>query len=424
MWRKTWIFLATLLISLAPLAAQDGVAAVSVVSAGPCTETNNAGGGGPGAPFGYLEGPVSGGNVVGGLVGLTGWALDDDGVFAVDLTVDGQVVTRSAYGAVRPGVAALYPSYPDSDAAGFSYKLDTTWFTNGIHTVSAVVTSLSGETSNLNNVVLQFNNTVQSLRPFGTIDFPNDNAEWFGVCDPNDSERRYEVISGWALDAGIEDNDHGLGYVELLIDGVVYANSRRDCSHSSVTGAFTNCYGIRTQAIEAIFESLKDAPHAGWRFVVDPGALMNLGWRPGQHVLTIRAGDQDSQVANIDSIVVTFGCDDFFGNQGSFGSIEPVAPGFATAVTQVTGWALDWEGVDRVDVYVNGFLVGEATYGFANPEVTGRYPGYPDSALPGWAFNLETRLLNEGRNVINVEVVDLENNRVGIGEREIVVSNP
>ena len=44
-------------------------------------------------PFGSFGGQVGGGNAGANLMPLTGWALDDNGVNAVDILVDGVVTT-------------------------------------------------------------------------------------------------------------------------------------------------------------------------------------------------------------------------------------------------------------------------------------------------------------------------------------------
>ena len=87
------------------------------------------------APFGSFGGIVGGGNAGGGLLPLTGWALDDNGVLAVDILVDGIVAARANYGRARAGVTARFPGYPDSASPGFALQLDTTHYLNGFHTV-------------------------------------------------------------------------------------------------------------------------------------------------------------------------------------------------------------------------------------------------------------------------------------------------
>src|SRR5687768_5423181 len=102
------------------------------------------------APFGVFGGKVDGGNAASGVVALHGWALDDDGVEAVDFVVaacappvtagrcnagQGFVAGRAGYGRARPGVTERFPGFPDTAAPGFGYLLDTTRYTNGLYRV-------------------------------------------------------------------------------------------------------------------------------------------------------------------------------------------------------------------------------------------------------------------------------------------------
>jgi hypothetical protein len=410
------LVLATILASagLLPLVADDG----------PCVQAPAVPN--PGQPFGYVDGLRTGSNAASGVVGFGGWALDDDGVTAVDVTVDGVVVGRSLYGGptnVRADVTKIYPGFPDSAAAGFAFQLDTTNHLNGLHSVSALVLSDSGEVRRLNAVDLEFLNTTHNLKPFGVIGFPEQNAEMVGICDIDNPVRRYTVIEGWALDAGVEINDHGVSWVELMLDGSLLLNTRTDCHHSPITGAFTNCYGLPRQDIQERYGSLKDAPRSGYRFVLDIGALIAFGWNPGHHELIVRVGDVDSQIANIDSITTFFTCDDFFGNQASFGDIDPIS-GLQSGLRELSGWALDWEGVFSVAVHIDGESVGFAAYGFPSPVITSRYPGFPDSALPAWLFDLSTVDLSDGPHEAQVFVRDIFGDETLIAEHPFTVSNP
>ncbi len=422
--RMIWIAAATAGALIAAGAAAQDFAAVSIVSAGPCASDTNPVGSGPGAPFGYFDGhPDAAIHGVSGLLALTGWALDDSGVARVEILVDDRTIAAAEYGQNRPGIDQLYPGFPNAGNAEFGYQLDTSHFLNGVHEVSAAVVSNTGERERLNTHLFLFTNTSHALVPFGGIEFPNDGAELAGNCNVLSPSRRYSVIYGWALDAGVETNDHGVGWVELLIDGSIYASTRRDCIHHPIAGAFTNCYGIRRLDVQEIYEPLKDASHAGFRFVLDIGVLIDFGYTPGHHVLTVRANDLDSQLANIDSMHVTFQCDDFFQNEASFGAIDP-APGANDGQIQVTGWALDREAVSRVDISIDGVFRGSAAYGLPLAGITSLYPGFPNTALPGWVFTVDTTVLSNGDHVLFANVVDNTKSVVGIGEMRFNVSNP
>jgi Bacterial Ig domain len=376
-------------------------------------------------PFGSFGGKVGGGNSGAGLIPLHGWALDDDGIASVDVLVDGRVAGRAAYGRARAGVTARFPGFPDSGLPGFGFELDTTRYLNGLHTVTIRVRSKSGETVNLEPRRFEFLNLTHNLQPFGKIEFPKANAELRGNCDVGDPARRFSVVSGYALDGGLTNEDSGIGYVELMIDRAVVANTQLDCQFLAGAGGLTDCYGIRRLDIEQVYPGLKDSPHAGYRFVLDVGVLLSfLGFTPGSHVLTVRAGDHADQVKNIAEIPVTFLCDEDVFNENSFGDIDQPRNGLLYHGTlRATGWALDWEGIQSVQVAVDGTILGNATIGFARPDVPGVYPGYPESLAAGWEFSFDTRTLSNGQHFLDVLVTDDVGAVTYIGKRRFVVNN-
>ena len=358
-------------------------------------------------PFGALGGIAGGGTSGTGVLPLHGWCLDDDGIAAVDIFVDGQLVGRAAYGRQRPDVNRAFPGIADSLHSGFAFQLNSARFLNGLHFVQPRCTSQTGEVSFVQGRELEFINNTHLLVPFGRIDFPNRNAQLFGNCDVTDPQRRYSVVEGWALDVGVEIGDEGIGYVELLIDGAIFANTRTDCFFDDEIGGLTNCQGLIRTDIEQSFPGLKDSPNSGFRFAMDIGALLDFGFVRGFHVLTIRAGDITGQFANIDEIPVVFLCDDDIANEGSFGRVgRPLDGSNHTGLLDVVGWALDFEGVREVEIWVDGEEVGMATLGGLRPGVSSRYPGFPDSLAPGFSFRLDTRVYENGPHQLQVFVED------------------
>jgi hypothetical protein len=391
-------------------------AALAVAAAGPAHAD---------PPFGSFGGQITGGNAGAGVMYLFGWALDDDGIAAVDIYVDGVIAGRAVYGRNRPGVGQQFPGFPDGDNAGWSFALNTTRYTNGLHTVTPRMISDIGEVRDLPSRVFEFFNTTHNLVPFGAVDQPQAHSELFGTCNPLAVNRRLTVVSGWALDVGVEQNDTGVGYVELLIDGTIFANTRTDCFFSPPLGGLTNCYGLRRFDIDRAFPDVRDAPHSGFRFVMDIGALIEFGYVEGFHVLSIRSGDVNANSSEFAEVPVTFLCDDRVGNEGAFGDIDLPTDGLVfDGVVTFTGWALDFEGVDRVRIFVDGSAVGDAVYGLLRPVVSAQFPGFPDTAAPGWSFSLDTTTLAEGDHDLQVFVVDDDGFATLIGEREFRVENP
>lgn len=375
-------------------------------------------------PFGAFGGIAGGGNGGGGVLPLHGWCLDDDGVAAVDIFVDGRIVGRADYGRRRTGVEQRYPGFPDSTAAGFGFRLDTTRFRNDVHVVQPRCRSRSGEVVFLPARRLQFTNTPLNLDPFGRIDFPPRNAELFGDCN---NFSTLSVVDGWALDVGVEIGDEGMGYAELLVDGSIVANTRTDCFFDPASGFLYNCLGFVRQDVERRYPGLKDSPRAGFRFALNIGAMIDFGYSRGFHVLTIRAGDIAGQVANIHEIPVFFGCRNETGDEPAFGQIFMPRNGqILNDTVTLTGWALDRGGVRTVEIWLDGEKVGDAFYGQRRLGVSARYPfpSYPDSALPGWSFSLDTTQFSDGFHNLQVFVIDdIGGDRVLIGERTFRIDN-
>ncbi len=377
------------------------------------------------APFGSFGGKVGGGNAGSGQMALFGWALDDNGIAAVDIVVDGVIVGRSTYGRSRPQVTRQFPGFPDTNLPGFAYQLDTTRFLNGLHRVQPRVLSRSGEVTLLTSRVFEFNNVTHNLIPFGKIEFPNQNAEMRGRCTLSNGNRRLYTVSGWALDSGVQTDDTGVGYVELMIDRAVLYNTQSNCDYAVATGGLTQCYGVRRLDIEKQFPGLPNSPHSGWRFVLDIGQLMAFGYGPGAHTITIRSGDLFGQVVNIAEMPVTFSCDEDLGNENSFGLIGYPSKALTYAGTiETRGWALDWEGISSIQIYIDGAFQGVATVGIASPAVNAQYPGYFESTIANWSFFLDTTRFSNGRHSINVVVVDDTGATTLIGERDIQIGNP
>jgi len=378
------------------------------------------------APFGFFGGKVGGGNGAAGMLKLHGWALDDDGVEAVDILVDGAVAGRAHYKRGRPGVTARFPGFPDSAAPGWAFQVDTTRYLNGLHRVTARVTSKTGETVVLNSRVFEFLNSEPELDPFGEIEFPNGHAELYGDCDGDGPRTRFSVVSGYALDVGLLAEDTGVGYVELMIDRALFANSKVDCHFDAEKGGLSDCYGFRRDDVRRIFPKLSSALHSGFRFVFDLGLLIREGfYTPGKHILTVRAGDHADNTSNIAEIPVTFVCEEHVDDELSIGCADfPHLLNVFGGPMTFRGWALDFQGVRDVLIYIDGRLIGEAFYGGPFAGIQQLFPSYPDRFAPGWTLPFDTRTLANGEHLFQVGVVDNLGRETIVAERRFVVFNP
>jgi Bacterial Ig domain len=343
------------------------------------------------------------------------------------IQVNGVDIGQAGYGQLRPLVTQDNPGFVDSLQPGFGYFLNSTDFTNEIHRITAKVVTFAG-----NEVILpqfhdlRFINNTAILKPFGNIDLPLRNTDLYGSCDLNETSRIYTPVIGWALDLGVEIGDQGVGYVELLIDGAIAANSKTSCFFSFATGGFSNCYGLSRLDVERMIPFALNAPNSGFRFVLDIGMLITQGQiSQGNHTLTIRAGDISTQVANIAEVPVNFFCDTNLPNEGSFGFIESpnVGPQYSGTVV-IQGWALDIDGISRVEVFIDGAYVGNASYGVdSRPSVAVQYPGFPNALAPVFRFLFDSNTVSDGVHQLELIARDLLDHPTEIGEMSFIVEN-
>jgi hypothetical protein len=92
-------------------------------------------------PFGAIDTPVQGGSASGTGFINHGWALTPlpnhipTGGSTITVWVDGQPLGHPVYNQYRSDIAELFPGYNNSSGAGGYFYLDTTKYSNGVHTI-------------------------------------------------------------------------------------------------------------------------------------------------------------------------------------------------------------------------------------------------------------------------------------------------
>jgi hypothetical protein len=424
------------------------------------------------APFGYVDIPspvgLAGAN---GSFPVYGWAIDDVAVNHIDIVIDGQEVAGSVgmglastalYGLPRPDVAAAFPDVTGSLNSGFQANIDTTALVNGIHILTVWAWDDQGLGRDIGDRTIQVINNGANLAPFGAIDFPLDKASllctsFTSTSDGYPSPCTPELcgtpalvpnfVEGWSLDVGARLDRGQVSYVELLLDGQIVANSRTDCIQLGQT--LTNCYGINRPDIAQQYPGYVNADNAGFNFtfyLLRNLSAFNLGGTmgiylptpdpanpailvgfttPGKHTIAIRAGDETETVTQFGAMSVDILCDETTGgDQPSFGYIDE--PSNMEQINgnayQVFGWAFDIQGIQTVQVDVDGQVVGNATYGLYRPDVPAM-DSRVHSANVGFSFILDTTQLSNTQHDIVVYVIDHGGHRTEIGRRRAVVDN-
>jgi len=105
-------------------------------------------------PFGTIDTPSQGGTVSGSAYVNFGWAISPGGAIPADgstmtVLVDGVALGHPTYNNYRSDIASAFPGHANSNGAIAFFILDTTTLSNGMHTISWVVTDNAGKTSGL-----------------------------------------------------------------------------------------------------------------------------------------------------------------------------------------------------------------------------------------------------------------------------------
>lgn len=115
-------------------------------------------------PFGAIDTPRQGENTTDKFFNA-GWALTPmpneilkDGS-TINVWVDGKALGHPAYNQYRVDIATLFPGYANTDGAVGAYYLDTTTYTNGVHTIAWSVSDNGGNSDGIGSRFFSIANT-------------------------------------------------------------------------------------------------------------------------------------------------------------------------------------------------------------------------------------------------------------------------
>ncbi len=100
---------------------------------------------------------------------------------------------------------------------------------------------------------------------------------------------------------------------------------------------------------------------------------------------------------------------------------QPLANSEVSGRVNVSGWAMDDTAVTNVDVYVDGVLAGNATYGGSRSDVGKDFPHAPVAI--GYGFLLDTSQYGNGAHTIEVRVLESSGNLAVLPHVPVSVQN-
>jgi len=118
-------------------------------------------------PFGAIDTPDQGGAASGSNFINWGWVLTPQpnsiptNGTTINVYVDGVNLGHPKYGIYRADIASLFPGYANSEGAAGYFNLDTTQYSNGIHTIQWTATDNAGNSDGIGSRYFSIQNSTQ-----------------------------------------------------------------------------------------------------------------------------------------------------------------------------------------------------------------------------------------------------------------------
>ncbi len=200
------------------------------------------------------SGPLSGSVTIGG------WVIDTQAAInQVSVAVDGIPLGNANSGIARNDVCAVFSNSIGCPNVGWNYRLNTTLFPDGTHTLAVTAATSGGQNSTFSTTFTTANGSSTPIHI--SIDTPNSSETLAGISP----------IGGWAVDS----SGAVIASVEILVDGDPVG---------------TAIYGGARADVCAQFNTAGGCPNVGWNY-----ELNTAGFANGGHTLGVRATGSDGQ---------------------------------------------------------------------------------------------------------------------------------
>jgi N-acetylmuramoyl-L-alanine amidase len=88
----------------------------------------------------------------------------------------------------------------------------------------------------------------------------------------------------------------------------------------------------------------------------------------------------------------------------------------------VWGWFLDESGVEKIEVLMDGAVVGQATYGDARPDVQQAFPQY-NNGTSGFHYAIDTTQFSDGQHTVSIKVLKKNGHITTLPDSTIRIEN-
>lgn len=288
---------------------------------------------------------------------ISGWALSDAAVKQVKILVDNNFSGYASIGESRPDVSRVYPGYSDGSNSGYSYALDVSNLSAGSHKLTVETIGNNGTTA-----YAYRNFSTYTKKSMSCIDTPTQSSTFYS--------NQIKIV-GWAL------NPSGLKSVQIYCDNNLKGQAQINQSRPDV---------------QNVFKGYSEASTSGFSYTLDGTYLPS-----GSHIINVVSTGNDGSTQSLSRQINVAGlldCVDSPQQNKTYGSS-----------IKVSGWTLDPSGISKVQVYVNGNYVEDASLGQSRNDVAKVYPNYTNNVTSGYTASLDISSLSNGNHTITLKFI-------------------
>jgi O-antigen biosynthesis protein len=334
-----------------------------------------------------------------GVLNVVGWSVALSHSVDINIFVGDQLVGTTKPDRPRDDIGRAFPAYANARTSGFTFSTPIS-DEAAPDTIAVEAIDPSGARSRV--TVPVDHGVIKAAAP----SLPDASATEPAATSPRGKRRAISVhcdetmlntngdlfVSGWAVSAV------GIATISVRLDGEMLGNAE---------------LGLPRPDVGERYPSVPEATNSGFRL-----RLRTILAASGDHQIDIQVQNKFGDIEEVGIVVKATdltsaeslpGRPPADGPEFRFSHDYPVVidgavPQPVNGRLAIEGWAVARTGIEAIDIFFDGQLLGQAYYGTARRDVEAAFPGWMDAFHSGYIFHVPPRVLESGVHTIRLQL--------------------